>query len=38
MMNLILLLKDYFYRRKNNPPKVCSADETVDLIIRENFL
>ncbi len=36
-MNLILLLKDYFYRRKNNPPKVCSADETVDLIIREKL-
>lgn len=37
MMNLILLLKDYFYRRKNNPPKVCNADETVDLIIREKL-
>lgn len=36
-MNLILLLKDYFYRRKNNPPLIYDERETIDCIIKDKL-
>lgn len=34
MINLILLFKDYLYRKNNNPPRIYDENETIDVVIK----
>lgn len=37
MLNLILLFKDYLYRKNNNPPKIYDENETINSIIKDKL-